>query len=130
ACNVLQHGLQLPDSNTNFSVPNHSNYDLGPLLGSPCDTLLISAPLTSKIEASFRIATNPVNEWLNIIYNTKDDCSLLLYDINGKIVASISLYHYFKNRLLNVSHLPVGVYLAIVTCKGEKVWSEQVVVQR
>ena len=38
-CNVVQRGLELPDSNSNFSVPNHPNYDLGPLQGSPCDTL-------------------------------------------------------------------------------------------
>ena len=53
-----------------------------------------------------------------------------LYDINGKHVASISLFHYFKNRLLNVSELPPGVYLAAVSCKGERVWSEKVLVQR
>lgn len=129
ACNVIQRGLELPDSNSNFSVPNHPNYDLGPLPGSPCDTLLISAPLSSKIESSFRIATNPVNEWLNIIYNTKDDCLLTLYDINGRKVGYVSLFHYFKNRLLNVRNLTEGIYFAVITCNEVKLWSEKIVVQ-
>ncbi|HUM47169.1 MAG TPA: hypothetical protein PLD84_09580 [Chitinophagales bacterium] len=50
--------------------------------------------------------------------------------MNGIEIATITLFHHFKNRLLNVSHLRNGVYVATVTCKGAKVWSEQVVVQR
>ncbi|MBK9730652.1 MAG: T9SS type A sorting domain-containing protein [Chitinophagaceae bacterium] len=130
ACKVIQRGLELPDSNSNFSVPNHPNYDLGPLSGSPCDTLLISTPLTSKIEASFRIAPNPVSEWLNIIYNTKEDCLLTLYDINGRKIGYVSLFYYFKNRLLNVRNLTDGVYFAVITCNEVKLWSEKIVVQR
>jgi len=38
------------------------------------------------------------------------------------------LFHYFKNRLLNVSDLPAGVYFATVIAKRKKVWSEKVVV--
>jgi len=38
ACMVEQHGLALPTWNA-FSMPNFPNYRLGPLDGSPCDTL-------------------------------------------------------------------------------------------
>ena len=38
ACMVEQHGLALPTLNA-FSMPNFPNYRLGPLDGSPCDTL-------------------------------------------------------------------------------------------
>ncbi len=38
ACNMEQHGTQLPTLNL-FSIPNFPNYRLGPLDGSPCDTL-------------------------------------------------------------------------------------------
>ena len=38
ACNVEQHGLHLPTYNGS-SIPNFPNYRLGPLDGSPCDTL-------------------------------------------------------------------------------------------
>jgi hypothetical protein len=44
-------------------------------------------------------------------------------------MASLSLFHYFKNRMLNVSELSAGIYLGVVTCNGEKIWSEKVIVQ-
>ncbi len=37
-CQYHQHGIKLPKY-TGFSVPNFPNYRLGPLDGSPCDTL-------------------------------------------------------------------------------------------
>ena len=38
ACNVTQHSLRLPTVNA-FSIPNFPNYRLGPIDGSPCDSL-------------------------------------------------------------------------------------------
>lgn len=38
ACQYQQHGIELPTRNT-FSMPTFPNYRLGPLNGSPCDTL-------------------------------------------------------------------------------------------
>ncbi len=38
ACRLEQHGVQLPTRN-DWSMPNFPNYRLGPLDGSPCDTL-------------------------------------------------------------------------------------------
>jgi hypothetical protein len=38
ACQYQQHGITLPTYNSK-SIPNHPNYRLGPLDGSPCDTL-------------------------------------------------------------------------------------------
>ena len=37
-CNIQQHGIELPTHNS-FSIPNLPNYRLGPIDGSPCDTL-------------------------------------------------------------------------------------------
>ncbi|MCB0522751.1 MAG: PKD domain-containing protein [Saprospiraceae bacterium] len=37
-CRVVQHGLHLPNMN-GFTCPHYPNYRLGPLDGSPCDTL-------------------------------------------------------------------------------------------
>ncbi len=126
ACNFTAHSYVLPT--WTWNIPSFPNYDLGPLIGSPCDTLFLSNSQTLNSNASFRISLNPVSDWLNIIYSTEEDGVLSLLDINGKKVAETSLFHYFKNRLLNVSQLPAGVYLAVVTQNGEKMWSEKVVV--
>lgn len=44
ACNVEQHGIELPAWNQ-FTMPNFPYYGLGPLDGSPCDTLNINNPV-------------------------------------------------------------------------------------
>ncbi len=41
ACEVAQHSVKLPTYNR-FSLPNFPNYRLGPIDGSPCDTLGIN----------------------------------------------------------------------------------------
>lgn len=58
-CNVEQHGIELPTVN-GFSLPNYPNYRLGPIDGSPCDTLGIdNLPL-----AGFRYEKDTVDEYL------------------------------------------------------------------
>ncbi len=55
-CEIEQHGYRLPTKNA-FSVPNFPNYRLGPVDGSPCDTLGINnLPI-----ALFRYAADTMN---------------------------------------------------------------------
>lgn len=129
ACNFTRKGLVLPSYNAP-SIPNHPNYDLGPLQGSPCDTLYLQTNNSVTSNQSFRIYPNPVSDWLNIIYQTNQDALLELFDMYGKRAGAVSLYPYFKNRLLNVSGLPAGVYSATVTENEKIVWQEKVVVAR
>jgi len=105
------------------------NYDLGALDSSPCDTIVnIPTGFHPPNSSSFRISPNPATTWLNIVYETSTDGLFELFDINGKRVAATSLYHYFKNRLIDVSNLPAGVYLATVTQNGKQVWKEKAVI--
>ncbi len=128
ACNFEPHSYVLPQYNG--SIPSFPNYDLEALFGSTCDTVF-TLNLVNNVETnSFKISPNPTIGVLNILYDTKEDCQLTLYNVRGKQIASISLFHYFKNRLLNVSDLAAGVYLATVTCKAERIWSAKVIVQR
>ena len=127
-CAFERKGLTLPTYNL-YAIPNHPNYDLGPLPGSECDTLYLSNIPANENSFSFLISPNPSSTNINIVYNTKETCFFNLFDINGKTVASVTLYHYFKNRLLDVSGLPGGIYFAHISCNGEKIWSEKVIVQ-
>lgn len=59
SCRVMQRGVQLPTYNS-FTSPHFSNYRLGPLDGSPCDTLgLDNHPL-----AGFRYEIDSLNPLL------------------------------------------------------------------
>ena len=128
-CNFSAHSFVIPDYNVN--VPSFPNYDLGAVPGGDtCNAVYTTALQLSLNTGSYSVAPNPVSDWLNIIYQSNEDALFELFDLYGKRVGAISLFHYFKNRLLNVSELPPGVYLAAVSCQGERVWSEKVVVQR
>ncbi|WP_367390381.1 PKD domain-containing protein [Lewinella sp. LCG006] len=54
SCNVQQHAIPLPNANA-FTLANHPNYRLGPIDGSPCDTLGID----NLPRAYYRIDRNP-----------------------------------------------------------------------
>lgn len=129
ACNSIRQGFKLPTYNL-FSLPNHPNYDLGSLPDAD-SCYLIYTNTQSNIEKTnvYKVFPNPSSTWLNIIYQSEEDGLFELFDLYGKRVAATSLFHYFKNRLVNVGDLPVGVYLAVVTQNGEKMWSEKVVIQ-
>ncbi|HZX73156.1 MAG TPA: T9SS type A sorting domain-containing protein, partial [Cyclobacteriaceae bacterium] len=127
ACNYLPHSYLLPQYNV--GIPSFPNYDLDSLPGSDsCNAIYTMDTKPPNPIGSFRIAPNPVSIWLNIIYNTTEDASFKLFDLYGKKERAISLFHYFKNRLVDVSDLPAGIYLAVITQKGKQVWSEKVVV--
>ncbi len=70
ACNVVQHSLN-HNLILDLAFPNYINYDLGPLIGSPCDTLSNSTPQTPKpplgglIQCYPNPATNEVSIKIN-----------------------------------------------------------------
>jgi hypothetical protein len=129
SCDFQPHSLNLGFPHFNDNLPSFPNYDLGALEGSLCDTIVnIPTGLPPPNSSSFRISPNPATTWLDIVYETSADGLFELFDINGKRVAATSLYHYFKNRLIDVSNLPAGVYLATVTQNGKQVWREKVVI--
>ncbi|MBK8845439.1 MAG: hypothetical protein IPO27_02330 [Bacteroidetes bacterium] len=57
ACDVQQHGLPLLKLNQR-SCPNWANYDLGPVLGSVCDSLGLGVTPTAVLQ-DLRISPNP-----------------------------------------------------------------------
>ena len=67
----------------------------------------------------YRIYPNPATDWVNIVYDSSSDGVLELFNAIGNKVATVSLYHYFKNRTLNVSKLPAGLYAYHITVNGE-----------
>lgn len=60
ACNMEQHGVELPRFFAN-SLPNHTNYHLGAVAGSVCDSLGLSTltPALSQGEGEMRAFPNP-----------------------------------------------------------------------
>jgi len=71
-CDFQQHGIELPTWNS-FSMPNFPNYRLGPLFGSPCDTISdfyrpaaaysFDTTINSLLVDFLDISTNDPTEW-------------------------------------------------------------------
>lgn len=79
---------------------------------------------------AYRIYPNPATNWVNIVYDASSDGVLELFNTYGSRVASVNLYHYFKNRTLNVSNLPAGLYTYRIMVNGELVQQGSVSVVR
>lgn len=128
-CNYIQNDITLP---LNYSVliwPNNPNFNLGPLTGSPCDTL--TGYLAQQINhASIRISPNPGPGYFKLsldaplLYDASPEACV--YDITGRAV--------LKQRIsAQVSYLDLtrqsdGIYLLRVKAK-KKVMSRKLVKQ-
>ncbi|HRC33207.1 MAG TPA: hypothetical protein PK736_07160 [Bacteroidia bacterium] len=111
ACNVNQNSVSL--SFPNSSVPTFPNYDLGPLIGSPCDTLGLGVLQNNSMEQlEITVSPNPANSIANFVYHlpTNKQVTLTLYDGYGNIVARQSLYGVFRNFMFHTDKLANGLY--------------------
>lgn len=110
ACNIEQHGITLP---TYFfdSFPNHPNYHLLQLPGSPCDTLGVGiGELPPNLNLS--LYPNPSNGMFNLSYAAQStEGTLEVYNINGSLVyqENIAPWSTFKRVQLD-QDLANGIY--------------------
>jgi len=90
ACNMEQHGIELPRYFTN-SLPNHPNYHLGPIDGSVCDSLGINNGLTPdpspEERGAMRAYPNPSNGAFTLSYPAQSMVGELeVRDLSGRLV--------------------------------------------
>ena len=141
ACNLCDSCIYFPYLNES-SLPKYPNYRLGPLKGSPCDTILgvANQELNSEKENKYalKVSPNPATDRIVIDVTMKDyslkDTELLLYDITGKEVfpngRDVKLPEYAYISYMDVSKLPAGIYTLHLKVHGQTVAAEKVVVMR
>jgi hypothetical protein len=110
ACNLVQHQLHLPSFNA-LGLPNAPNYDLGPMLGSVCDSLTTLTPTLFKEEGGVEIFPNPCVNYFSI-ESTGSNAVKYFYieDLVGKRVFANT--NATKN--IDVSMLSQGIYIVHV----------------
>ena len=109
ACDLVQHGLPLPAFNYN-SLPNHPNYFLGALTGSPCDTLtsLQTEPTTNQ---QLNVFPNPNNGQFTLVFNARKDVGFLeIYDALGRMGFTEQVAQWSQYKKVDISELSSGIY--------------------
>lgn len=133
ACNVEQHGVQLP-AITDFRIPNFANYRLYDLSGSPCDTLGIDTPVAAKEpkndgEPPITLIPNPASESLTLRFDTPESGRIGIADMTGKIWLTGSKTTRKTIFETNVRHLPAGVYIVSFRSDAGRPVARKLVVQ-
>lgn len=109
ACNMEQHGIALPRYFSN-SLPNHPNYHLGPLAGSPCDTLGLSVPEEME-QVAIRAFPNPSDGRFTLSYPVQATAGLLeVLDLQGRVVYSRRLAAWSQVHTVELENVQAGMY--------------------
>ncbi len=131
ACDLQQHAIDLGSYLHLRAVPNHPNYNLGPVIGSICDTLGVGLP-EMQHDFHFGISPNPVADGpVKIIYLLPENKSGIfeLYDITGQLVYKMNLPLWSTLQYVELPPLSEGVYTSVVRSGYERSAKKLVVVR-
>ena len=119
SCDVCQHCVQLPTYN-NFTIANHTNYFLRPVVGSVCDSIFTGLPppieqLTLRLypipnKGTFQISYTPLPENLH----------LQVFNILGEEMHGQLLPQWSQLQNIHIGNLPAGMYMATITSSASK----------
>jgi len=110
-CNFNYLGQYLGGRRSLFGLPNMVNYNLGPLVGSPCDTLL-GVTVTNAGNHNFTITPNPATTHLTLQYSPPKTAGVAtVFNATGSKVSEIILPKGSHTMQLDISQYPSGLYL-------------------
>ncbi|MFM7054242.1 MAG: T9SS type A sorting domain-containing protein [Bacteroidota bacterium] len=130
ACNFQPYSFYLGGKRSYYGLPNNPDYELGPLIGSPCDTLTGTGE--SLEFESLTIAPNPFSEYfiVNIPYESEPSIIISVYDLHGReIIRETGEVHtnVFHKRI-SLKEFSKGVY-AIRIFDGKKLFAGKILKQ-
>ncbi len=135
ACNVIQHKYFFPYWVNISQPPRFPNFRLGPVVGSPCDTLTSSTTDQAVIQASMLLRPNPatthtVADLSLPDYSSDMQLSLTVSDLTGNVLASYQVPPYAALQRIETAALPNGLYFITLRSKGQVLKTERLVVLR
>jgi hypothetical protein len=116
-----------------YGLPNFPNYRLGPLTGSPCDTLGVGIrELGAQIE--LLVYPNPASNYVEVDYGffpwqSDSEASLSVKNMLGEEVLSLKLPQYSAKQILNIKDLGTGVYFINLMDGDVVVGSEKMLIR-
>ncbi len=130
ACDVQQHAISLGYAQLR-AVPNHPNYNLGPVVGSICDTLSVGIAEPAH-DFRFSISPNPVSDRVvKLTYLLPQNKAGLLevFDLSGQRVYSQKLPPWSTLQFVQLPELSSGLYTCVIRSGNEKTAKKLVVMR-
>lgn len=124
ACDLQPFSFHLGGARCYAGLPNNPEYDLGPFIGSPCDTLVgLNEPVSPNNSEMFvYYANNWQTAFINVQHLTGNRYSLEVFDAMGKSVflesGKVTPPYFTKN--LNCGSFAKGVYTVVLITEKEK----------
>jgi len=119
SCSVNQHSVQIPAFYFN-TLPNHPNYFLGALAGSPCDTLL-GVGIEESEEINLAIAPNPVTDYGTLSFPVQNhEGQLEIINSLGEIVIQSKIAPWSQFKKIDMENLPSGLYFCRIKWKEKQ----------
>ncbi|MBK8845129.1 MAG: T9SS type A sorting domain-containing protein [Bacteroidetes bacterium] len=117
-CDAQPHSFHFGILNSR-TCPNWPNYELGPEIGSICDSLGLAQHevITSM---GLQLFPNPANGFYNIHYSIPGNTTALatVYDVSGKKIEQHNLYGHFSNLQVSTAMYTPGLYVVNVSCNN------------
>ncbi len=130
ACDIQLYSQYLGGHRSYWGLPNNPNYELGRLIGSPCDTLSVGILETTIPQPAFYAYYD--KEYNTAFINAKNikgnKVNLEVFDINGKMIfqeLSNSIQGYFTKDF-RMTGLAEGLYVIILQTEKEKLVKKMV----
>lgn len=120
-CNLKFNQLYLGGRRAISGMPNMPNYNLGPLVGSPCDTLALGRVQELDVAAQLSLYPVPADRYLRLRTTTQvQPLQVEISDMTGRICHQQLWPESEHSLYFNTQNLPSGLYIArIQTRQGE-----------
>jgi len=132
-CDFRPYSFYLGGHRSYHGLPNNPNYELGPLAGSVCDTLITSVSQVPVLEpAQLKLFFH--TGWRQLFVNGQQlkgkQGSLSLYSVTGQLLRreNISIQPPYYTRQWDLSGTAAGLYIVVLETEKDRV-SGRVVVE-
>lgn len=123
ACNYMPSYLDLGRGRTIQGLPTMVNYNLGPVVGSICDSLTNGIKEANDEKKLFQIYPNPFKDEITIHSPHSESGKLIIQDELGKILFKEK---FTDNKTFNLSFLSAGIYFFSIETE-KKIFKEKFV---
>jgi hypothetical protein len=110
-CSFNRLGLYLNGYLSCYMLPTVVDYDMGPLIGSPCDTLTTTGIYEHNPTPTITLAPNPAQTQATLTWSGVRECNFVLRDMLGRAVLREQFNSPIGTTRLDLSALPKGIYL-------------------